>query len=142
MKTNEPQFWNIPKHYVVCYHDGCSLAKTCLRRIAAQSGKLRDPVLTAVNPTMNGGTSCKYYRENKSVTMAYGMQQSFDNVKSVHVVSLRKTIKSYFGNGSYYLRRNGKVAITPEEQQFIAAEFSSLGYKVKFDRMEELTQWE
>ena len=77
----------------------------------------------------------------KVVTVAYGMKDSFHEVKADHIASLRNVLIHHFGRGSYYLRRNGLRPITPEEQQFISSIFRQYGYEAKFDRMEEETEW-
>ena len=141
MTNNEPQYETMPEHYLLCFNDECSLADKCLHRLAARSGRQRDNVAWAVNPACHSGKTCPYYKENKVVTMAYGMKHSFHEVKADHIASLRKTLVSHFGNGSYYLRRNGLRPITPEEQQYIGSVFRKYGYEVKYDRTEEETQW-
>ena len=73
--------------------------------------------------------------------MAYGMMDSFHEVKADHIASLRNTLINHFGRGSYYLRRNGLRPITPEEQQYICSIFRQFGYEAKFDRTKEETQW-
>ena len=137
----QPQYETMPEHYLLCFNDECVLADSCLHRLAARSGRLKDRIVSAVNPAKFCGKDCEYYMENKVVMMAYGMKDSFHQVKADHIASLRNTLIDYFGRGSYYLRRNGLRAITPEEQQYIAETFRDYGYEVKFDRMEKETFW-
>ena len=73
--------------------------------------------------------------------MAYGMVDSFHEIKADDIAALRNTLIDHFGRGSYYLRRNGLRPITPQEQQYISSIFRKYGYEVKFDRFEEETQW-
>ena len=141
MNNNEPQYGTMPEHYLLCFNDDCALADECLHRLAARSGRQKDEVVTAVNPVRCSGMSCRYYKPNKVATMAYGMKDSFHEVKADHIASLRNVLIHHFGRGSYYLRRNGLRPITPEEQQFISSIFSNYGYETKFDRMEEETEW-
>lgn len=141
MSNNQPQFENMPEHYMLCFNDGCTLAGRCLRRLAAQSGRQTDEVVSAVNPAVCSGENCRHYMENKIVTMAYGMVHSFHEVKVDDIAPLRNTLISHFGRGSYYLRRNGGRPITPEEQRYIAGVFRKFGYEPKFDRTQEETQW-
>ena len=141
MNNNEPQYETMPEHYLLCFNDECSMADECLRRLAARSGRQKDEVVTAVNPVSNSGKSCRYYKPNRVATIAYGMVDSFHEVKADDISSLRNTLINYFGRGSYYLRRNGLRPITPEEQQYISSVFSQYGYETKFDRMEEETEW-
>ena len=126
---------------MLCFNDDCALADECLHRLAARSGRQTDEVVKAVNPVRCSGNSCRYYKPNKVATMAYGMVDSFHEVKADHIASLRNTLINHFGRGSYYLRRNGLRAITPDEQQYISSVFSNYGYETKFDRMEEETEW-
>ena len=139
--NKEPQYEKMPEHYLLCFNDECALAENCLHRLAARSGRQTDEVVTAVNPVCNGGESCRYYKPNKVSTMAYGMKDSFHEVKADHIASLRNTLINHFGRGSYYLRRNGLRPITPDEQQYIACMFNQYGYEIKFDSTEEETQW-
>ncbi len=141
MNKNEPQYETMPEHYLLCFNDECALADECLHRLAARSGRQKNELVTAVNPARSSGESCRYYKPNKVVTMAYGMIDSFHEVKADHIASLRNTLINHFGRGSYYLRRNGLRAITPDEQQYIGSIFRQYGYETKFDRMEEETGW-
>ena len=141
MNNKEPQYETMPEHYLLCYNDECSLADDCLHRIAARSGRQRDAVVTAVNPVRYSGPSCRYYKQNKVETMAYGMVDSFHEVKADDIATLRTTLINHFGRGSYYLRRNGLRPITPKEQKYIQGVFRQFGYEVKFDRMEDETHW-
>lgn len=141
MSNNQPQYETMPKHYLLCFNGDCLLADTCLHRLAARSGQQTDELVWAVNPARCNGEDCRHYKENKVVTMAYGMVDSFHDVKADDIAALRNTLISHFGRGSYYLRRNGLRAITPEEQQYIGSVFRRFGYEPKFDRTEEETQW-
>ena len=131
----------MPEHYLLCFNDECALADNCLHRLAARSGRQKDSIVTVVNPMQCYGENCPYFKENRIVTIAYGMVDSFHEVKADHIASLRGTLIDHFGRGSYYLRRNGLRGITPEEQQYIFGVFRSYGYEVKFDRTEKETQW-
>ena len=142
MKNNKPQFETMPQHYLLCFNDECQLADKCLHRLAEKSRRQTDNLVWAVNPAKFGGENCKYYQENKRVPVAYGMVDSFHDVKADDIASLRNALISHFGRGSYYLRRNGKCPITPEEQQYISNLFRRFGYEVKFDRIEEETDWQ
>ena len=141
MNSKEPQYETMPEHYLLCFNDKCVLADECLHRLAARSGRQKDEVVTAVNPVRCSGKSCRYYKPNKVATMAYGMKDSFHEVKADHIASLRNVLIHHFGRGSYYLRRNGLRPITPKEQQFISSVFRKFGYEAKFDRMEDETEW-
>ena len=141
MNVKEPQYETMPEHYVLCFNDECPLANDCLHRLAARSGHQKDEVVMAVNPARCKGKTCRYYKQNRMAEMAYGMVDSFHEVKADHISSLRNTLIQHFGRGSYYLRRNGLRPITPDEQQYIRQVLRQYGYEVKFDRMEDETHW-
>ena len=141
MNDNQPNFKTMPPHYHLCFSDECKLADKCLHRLAARSGRQTDDLVWAINPARYNEKNCRYYKENKVATMAYGMVHSFHDVKADDVAALRNTLINHFGRGSYYVRRNGLRVIPPEEQQYIASVFRKFGYEVKFDRTEETTQW-
>ena len=76
--------------------------------------------------------------------MAYGMTRLYDKVMAKDVSGLRRTISEHFGGGgSYYLRRNGKMPITPEEQTWIAEQFQRFGYNCTpdFDKYASEVEW-
>ena len=126
----------VPEHYLLCYNSSCALAEKCL-------GNEKDPVVTVVNPLLNGGESCKYFRQHRTVRMAYGMQHAFDNVLAKDIAAIRSSFRRHFGNGPYYSRVKGTRPITPQDQKFINEEFSRNGYKdeVVFDRYEDEIEW-
>lgn len=141
MNNKEPQYEKMPESYLLCFNDECSMADHCLHRLAARSGLQKRKVVTAVNPVLFNGPSCIYYKENKTARMAYGMVDSFHEIKADHISTLRNNLINHFGRGSYYLRRNGLRPITPNEQQYISNAFHQYGYEVKFDKMTEETEW-
>lgn len=143
MSNNQPHYETMPEHYTLCFIDECPLAATCLHRLAAQSGRQQDYLVTVVNPAKyDKDNTCRYYKENKFVTMAYGMVHSFHDVKADDIAALRNRLIKHFGHTSYYLRRNGIRAIPPNEQDYIASVFRKFGYEIKFDKTEESTLWQ
>ena len=131
----------MPEHYLLCFNDDCPLADDCLHRLAARSRRQKDEVVMAVNPACCSGESCRHFKQNKVATMAYGMIDSFHEVRADDITSLRQALINHFGRTSYYQRLNGKRPITHEEQQQISSIFRKFGYEATFDRTEEETQW-
>ncbi len=143
MDEQKLSYQNMPEHYLLCYNTQCPLAEKCLRQLAAKEQLSDDTILHVVNPRLYSGSKCPYYREKKMVTNAYGMVHVYDKVLANDVVALRHTIIQHFGNGSYYMRRNGKQPITPDEQAFINQVFSQYGYAegATFDDYKEELLW-
>lgn len=75
----------MPEHNLQCFNGDCVSADECLHRLAARSGRQKDEVVTAVNPVRCSGKSCRYFKQNKVVAMAYGMIDSFHEVKADHI---------------------------------------------------------
>ena len=141
----ENELYEVPEHYLLCFNDNCSKAQTCLHRIVAQGNYIKDNVVNAVNPARFNETNCTYYAPNTPVRLAYGMLHIFDNVLARDIAAMRNELREHFGNGSYYLRRNGTLPITPSEQQYIARLFRKYGYSEEpvFDNYKiELQYWE
>lgn len=86
-------------------------------------------------------SNCKYFLENKKAKIAYGMKSSFEEVKAKDIANMRKELIQHFGHTYYYERRNGKMPITPEDQEYIAKLFNSYGYEITFDEIREETLW-
>lgn len=142
-KETPNPYLNAPAHYLLCFNATCALADTCLRHLAAAAGGCLEPLVRSVNPTVNGGPDCAFYRPSTPRRMAYGMTHTYDHVRACDVAAIRSTIIRHFGNGSYYLRRNGHQPITPTEQQFIGEVFASYGYAdgAPFDAYRDAPEW-
>lgn len=107
---NKNHYQEAPEHYLLCYNTTCGKAKTCLHQLVACAGINKDAVVECVNPAVNEGENCTYYQQDHIVQMAYGMKQTFKKVLASDITSMRSTLITYFGNGSYYARRNGEKA--------------------------------
>jgi hypothetical protein len=134
-------FENKPKNFIVCFNENCSLMENCLRRLAAIHDSENSDLLTVVNASKFNESNCKYFLENKKTRIAYGMKDSFEDVKAKDIANIRKELKNHFGLTYYYERRNGKMPITPKDQEFISNLFNSYGYEIKFDEIKEETLW-
>ena len=141
---SEEMIYNqMPAHYLLCYNADCPKGDNCLHRLGAIHGKPSDKVVQAVNPKLCCGDNCPYYKPMKSVSMVYGMTHLYDKVLAKDISSLRNTIIHHFGNGSYYLRRNGRHPISPEEQAWIQNLFCKYGYTddPQFDSYKSEVGW-
>ena len=134
-------FENKPKNFIVCFNERCSLENKCLRRLVAIHDSEDRDLLTVVNASKFNESNCKYFLENKKTRIAYGMKDSFEEVKAKDIANIRRELKNHFGLTYYYERRNGKMPITPEDQEFITRLFNSYGYEIVFDEIREETLW-
>ena len=91
----------------------------------------------------NNGKTCVYHQPKRISRMAYGMTHTFDQVLAKDAPAIRSTLVKQFGNGSYYVRRNGKYPISPDEQEYIHKVFRSYGYAdgAPFDEYRDEVEW-
>ena len=132
---------NKPKALAICLNEKCLLSEKCLRFLVARNEMDEHNILSVVNHTKFNETNCEYFLENKKVRVAYGMKGSFEEVKAKDIADMRRKLMQHFGHTYYYERRNGKMPITPEDQEYIAKLFKSYGYEIVFDEIREETLW-
>lgn len=138
----EKEFQDMPRHYVLCFSGSCCRAGECLRHLAAKYGSPEGRIVKAVNNRFADGEDCRLYKPKQYVRMAYGMLHMYDDVLARHIADLRGEITRSFGNGTYYLMRNGLRAIKPAEQAFISETFRRYGYDgAVFDRYSDELSW-
>lgn len=138
----ENEFQNMPRHYLLCFSSSCCRSETCLRRLAAMHGSSEERIVQAVNNRFSDGGDCRYYKPKQYVRMAYGMLHMYDDVLARHIAPLRGEITRHFGNGTYYLKRNGLRPVKPAEQAFISETFRRYGYDgAVFDRYSDELSW-
>ena len=137
------KYQNAPEHYLLCYNTTCKKAKTCLHQIVACENINKEKIVQCVNPSVNSGENCDYYKADRIVRIAYGMEHTFDKVLAADIARIRGTLVRHFGNGSYYVRRNGKKGITPAEQEYINSIFMAYGYAegASFDNYKDEREW-
>lgn len=129
-------FTQIPPSWRYCFHAGCPMRGECLRYQTAL--QLPDDYQwgQAVFPPALKDGQCRFFRKDEPVTLATGFVTG--NVRQDRMfVALRPELMAYLGgNGSYYLYRNGRRWLSPDQQQLIRELFLSHGYQeeVRFAR--------
>lgn len=148
------QLQDVPRAYTYCFagRDKCPKCATCLRAIAArlleQSEDPQPQTLHTVNACyvdrLPDFSACPLYRPDTPVRFARGMMHLFDEVPVKQAAELRARIVGCFSCERYfYLSRNGKRLITPEEQRRITAVFRDMGLAAapRFDGYEQALVW-
>lgn len=148
------QLQDVPRAYTYCFAglDKCPQCGTCLRAIAArllgQGGNQQPQTLHAVNPCyvdrLPDLSACPLYRPDTPVRFARGMMHLFDDVPVKLASVVRARVVACFSSERYfYLSRNGKRLISPEEQERIAAVFRDMGLDEApcFDGYEQTLVW-
>lgn len=133
----------IPTNYTLCFQADCENAETCARYFAGKHAGDRDASMTVLPAARKEG-ACKWYQRLRTIKAAYGFDTLFGEVKAKDAPTLRRKMKSYLGgNGSYYDFHHGRRLLTPEQQEWIAALFSSYGYSdnLVFDGYKECIDW-
>jgi len=122
-------FTQIPPSWLYCFNISCCLKDECLRY---QTGlQLPDDHLfgRTVFPTILKKDSCEFFRKDEPVVLATGFVTS-NPVANSMFVALRHQLTAYLGgNGTYYLYRNGKRWLSPNQQEYIRQLFRKAGYE-------------
>ena len=116
-------------------HSECALPKirpqasTCLRQIALKHAPANK--VFAANyeskPYKGHKRKCDYFCSNEKVRYAKGFMCTI-NALTVRVANtFRYRMIGYLGRKNYYLKRSGKLALTPAEQQWIINTAKELG---------------
>ena len=144
-------FNEVPKQFHLCINADCPWYNTCLRQIAMRLLPDSEERIKVVNPNLTahpeadslGGPACPFYRENRTITYARG----FTNMESQKTVNQFRRYRAQFlaayGRNPFYERRNGKLALSPQEQAFIRRMLLDLGFSIDnpFDTLEERIDW-
>ena len=119
-----------------CFCSECERHDDCLRYHTAQHIPDDKAWGYAIFPTACRNGECNYFKEIRVVTVAYGFDAMFSEVKNKDVTRLRKKMCDLLGGRStYYRYYSGEYKLLPEQQEAIKALFAKHGYteNVSFD---------
>lgn len=122
-------FSSVPYSWALCFNHDCPLKETCIRHFAGQH--LPDDILlgNSVYPNTTKNGKCKFFIEKRIIRKAWGFDKLFLNVKYIDYTSLRDNMKYYLGGKTaYYRYKNGKLTLTPAQQEQILDLFREYGY--------------
>ena len=134
-------FSQIPPSWRFCYNEKCPMHEHCLRfQTALEVTEEWGTCGWAVLPSTLKNGECIFYRKDEKVTLATGFVVK-DNPRVTNMfIEMRDKISGYLGgNGTYYLYRNGKKWLSPEQQEGIRRIFREAGYteEVVFGKTKE-----
>ena len=117
------------------------MAEDCIRHLAGTV--LSDDVAfgAAVYPTALKNGKFFNLKKIRFTRLAGFFITFFNKVNRKDSPSLRIFIKEYLGgHGTYYRYHNGKLLLTPEQQEWIVSLFLSYGYteNLKFDNYKDI----
>lgn len=122
-------FSDVPEDWTLCYVSECGRRDECMRYQVQLKAPRKLTQCPCVLPTVLKGKSCPHFMPIRLVQAAAGFKDIFREVKAVDLPMMRERIKQYLGgNGTYYLYRNGKKLLMPEQQAWIRRFFKRCGY--------------
>ena len=136
----EFDYSQVPSWYVICTNENCPLREDCLRFIAGANVPESTEVALCVMPSALKDGHCRLYDKKTVAVMAKGFQTLYDKVLEKDFTSMRKAITRYLhGTKMYYEYKDGRRALTPEQQNWIRNYVKSQGYEweVTFDHFSE-----
>lgn len=134
----------VPENYVLCLHEDCPCASTCLRHLACKPMMERSTYLRVLNPDRCvPGTSCRYYRDSAPVVYARGFKGMQARMLPAQYQKFRALLLNHFSQNTFYERRRGDFALSPEEQKMVLQALHQAGVTedLSFDRYEESICW-
>ena len=95
--------------------------------------KLSDTKLYALSVLphlLRSDGDCPMFRDASPIKVAYGFSTLFSNVRKKDIPFIREKLMEFLGSQSaYYRYNNGKLLLTPVQQERIYAIFSEYGYQ-------------
>ena len=145
MRRTAKLYNDIPAKYPLCLHANCPMADTCLHQLAFRRHEELGKHLTLINPalcTMQEG--CPHYASARPVRFAKGFTNFQTRMFPQQYSKFMDMLVLHFGRNQYFMRRSGKVILSPEEQAVILNALKACGIDSHFDFDEyiESTYWE
>lgn len=122
-------FASIPPTWELCFNERCPRKDTCMHYLAGQHLPADKMKGNAIYPNALQEDGCKYFVERRLIRAAWGFHKLYLNVKHVDDTPIRHKIQAYLGSRTtYYRYMNGKLTLSPEQQEGIARIFREYGY--------------
>ena len=135
----------IPANYPLCLHADCQVAESCLRQLAFRRHAELGTHLTLINPSLcTMQDNCPHYADSKPVRFAKGFTNFQKHMFPQQYSMFMDLLISHFGRNQYFMRRSGKVVLSPEEQNVIRQALVKCGVEdnLEFDEYIESILWE
>lgn len=99
---NSVDFSKMPADYTFCYISECPQKDQCLRYLAASHQQVKKSQILVVNPSLYTGKGCRFFKDSTPIMVAYGMKDSFLDVKAIHSTEIHKELYDEFGRSSFF----------------------------------------
>ena len=122
-------FSQISASWYFCFNHNCPLHEGCLRYQSALELPANVQRGNAIYPHACQANGCSFFRADQPVVLVTGFVNSKNPAMNQAFVALRHRIENVTGSGgSYYLYRNGKRWLSPQQQEQIRQIFAKEGY--------------
>jgi hypothetical protein len=123
-------FKQIPSGWRYCFNAQCPMKDQCLRFQTALALPDNYEWGEAVFPGALKNGKCGFFRKDEKVVLATGFLIKGNPQMNERFRALRHYLTYYLGgNGTYYLYRNEKKWLSPQQQADIRAIFRDAGYQ-------------
>ncbi len=120
MEIKDFNFSKVPSGYHLCFHDKCPMHATCLRYVAGQHVTPKHTLGYAVYPTALKDGKCRFYREAREVSLAWGFKLLYKDIPHHLRSAARWDVTNYLGSvGTYYRYNSGERKLSVEQQEDI-----------------------
>ena len=117
-----------PDEWAICFQNDCPMKNTCLRYAIARLAPADITHHVTVLPAARQDDHCTLFATKEPVQIAHGMKALLPRAAHGELRKLHQGLYAIFGSTSrYYLFREGKYPITPQQQQRITALFRQHG---------------
>lgn len=123
-------FKQIPSGWRYCFNVQCPMKDQCLRFQTALALPESYEWGEAVFPGALKNGKCRFFRTDEKVVLATGFVIDNHPRMNEMFVAMRHRLTRYLGsNGTYYLYRNEKKWLSPQQQADIRGIFRDAGYQ-------------
>ncbi len=134
-----------PEQYMFCSNSLCKNAETCLRSLCYKQLTKDDVKISVLNPILfpKQDEECPYFRTNKKITLAWGIEKIFDEIPSKPAAEIKKELLSRYGKTKYYrFYREEKPLFLADQKRFERV-FKEHGIEtpIKYDHYTEDYDW-
>lgn len=136
------EYKDLPSSWAFCFNEQCSKKETCIKYLTTNLIPADVKIGRVVLPTTYADAPCELYHEKRTMTVAWGFDNLFYDVKKRDIKPIRQELFDLLDSRtSYYRYASGEKRLTPTQQQAVLTIFQSHGYpttSLHFDHYEEV----
>ncbi len=126
--TEEFNYSHIPVEFPYCFERNCTKYEECLHGCMCKYLTAEPHIITTVNPlqTCTQG-DCPHFKTTEKVRYAKGMSRTFDNLPHKAAQSIKRILRSHFGNSEFYRFHSEGKPLKPHQQEYVHHVFRLCG---------------